>query len=80
MELNMDHVRNMMSARGVRCSSCGRNELTVAEHLVTLTRYEGGECYMNRNYPQVMVVCDSCDHTMLFNAQRMGLRPDALEL
>lgn len=75
VDIDVEHVVNLLSARDVRCSACGRAEFTVSPRLVALTHYDGGErYYLQRNHPQLMVVCDSCDHTMLFNAGRMGLR------
>lgn len=77
MSIDIEKAVALLSARNItNCPVCGMVALTVCEHLVTLAKYEGqaGEYFMGRNYPQLMVVCLMCDHTMLFNAQRLGLR------
>lgn len=72
------HATALINARNVHCPACWGREFAVCDRLVMLSKYEPttgvDSYYMQRNYPQLMIVCGRCDHTMLFDAQRLGLR------
>lgn len=84
MVIDKEHVLTLLRARGVQCPACWRREFDICDRLVMLSKYEPepgvDNHYMARNYPQVMAVCRACDHTMLFDAHRLGLRDGCPEV
>jgi len=62
-------------APDLTCAVCGSQKFILAEHLVTpnLTRTTGGFMIGGVAYPQVMVICSVCAHTLYFNAGVIGL-------
>jgi hypothetical protein len=59
-----------------KCPVSQDNNWIIGDHVVTPMNYAGGGLVVGgRVYPQVMLICGTCGHTMLFNAMVMGLFP-----
>jgi hypothetical protein len=74
-----EKVREWIAAHSklthLMCSVCATNGWTIAEHLVQpLTLGEGQSVQIGGlGYPQAMMTCNNCAHTVLFNAVLMGV-------
>ena len=72
-----ERIAAWLKARGVPrpCSMCGANSWTLANHLVTPPIYRSGGSFMfgGPAYPQAMLMCTICAHTVYFNAVVMGI-------
>ena len=58
------------------CSICQANTWLVSDHILSppIMILEGREKdSRNTIYPQVLLVCDNCGHTLYFNAFRVGV-------
>jgi hypothetical protein len=77
-----DRIVAWLKARGAprACAACGHNNWTMANHLVSppLHRVSGGGGFMfgGPAYPQAMVICANCGHTVYFNTVVMGILTD----
>lgn len=75
-----DQAIKLISARGSPapvCSVCHTNSWQLGDHLVQpISQGAGGALYFGGvGYPQVMLVCKKCSHTLFFNAVGLGLLP-----
>ena len=62
---------------GLVCSICNTREWTVADDLVIPPVYRGGGFVIGGvGYPQAMLICKNCAHTIYVNAVRIGLWED----
>jgi hypothetical protein len=62
--------------RDYHCPVCWTNEWLTAEHIVAPVAYsQGGMMIGGSVYPQIMVICKGCGHTLYFNAVMMGILP-----
>lgn len=57
------------------CSVCGANDWNLAAHLVVPSTWmpDGGISLGGVSYPQAMLLCKNCSHTIYFNAVIMGV-------
>ena len=55
------------------CTVCGENSWLVGEHLVAPPIHAQGLLLGGTSYPQAMLICVNCAHTVYFNAVIMGL-------
>ncbi len=57
------------------CPSCGEGPWIVPEHLVQPVTLGADQSLVlgGPGYPQVMLLCRTCGHTLFFNAVVMGL-------
>ena len=57
------------------CSMCGENQWHIGDHLVASPISPKGVGMMlgEAVYPQVMMICTNCSHTVYFNAVAMGI-------
>lgn len=56
------------------CSVCGHNNWTVADHLVAPPIFRPNVISLGGPaYPQAMLICANCAHTIYFNAVVMGV-------
>lgn len=58
----------------VVCPVCRTDNWTVGDHVVQSARW-AQNMFAPPAYPFVMVACNSCHHTLLFNAVPMGIVP-----
>ena len=62
---------------GLLCSICNTRKWTVADDLVIPPIYRGGGFSIGgAGYPQAMLICNNCAHTVYINAVRIGLWED----
>ena len=68
-------------APDLRCSVCGQKHFVLADHVIAGFIHSGGGLALGgATYPQVMVICTNCGHTIQFNAVVIGaLKPPAPE-
>ena len=59
--------------RNRTCPISGHNQWTFADYLVTAPVHSGMSYLGGPSYPAVLVTCDNCGYTMLFNAVIMGI-------
>ena len=61
-------------APNLTCTVCGQKHFTIGEHAVS-TLIHGGKGFIlgGSAYPQIMVICTNCGHTIHFNAVLMGI-------
>lgn len=77
--LDLDEVEYRMRKAGVRlqCSLCGQDSgfdgWLIADELVSVVPWGGQSYAFDGGYPSVLVACKQCGHTILFNAQILGL-------
>lgn len=57
-----------------QCPICRKNTWTIVDDLVSpnISR-DGGLVIGGTSYPQVMVICGNCAHTLYFNAVMIGV-------
>ena len=62
-------------AGGLACSVCNSRQWSVADHMIAPLLMDGKSTILATGpvYPQVMVICTNCGHTLYFNAPMMGL-------
>ena len=59
-----------------KCPVSKDNNWIIGDHVVTPMNYAAsGAIIGGRVYPQVMLICGTCGHTMLFNAVIIGIFP-----
>ena len=67
----------MDQTTGLVCSICNTRQWTVADDLVIPPIYRaGGVSIGGAGYPQAMLICNNCAHTVYVNAVRIGLWED----
>lgn len=54
------------------CPICGNNQWAVQERPWELREFQGGALAAGSVIPLVVVTCDVCGHTLLFNALKMS--------
>jgi hypothetical protein len=78
-EAEKDQAIKLITTKGSRapvCSICGTNGWQLADHLVQpISQGTGGLFFGGTAYPQVMLICRKCSHTVFFNAVALGLIP-----
>jgi hypothetical protein len=58
----------------LRCQVCGKQNWTLADHLVTPTVLNAtGIGLLSPYFPQAMLVCNDCGGTVYINVHRLGL-------
>ena len=63
-----------------KCPVCSHNNWVIADHLVHGLTYSGGGVTIGGPlYPLVLLICQNCAHTLVFNAVVMGLVPAGKE-
>ena len=63
---------------GLRCFVCGDGKMaidSVAAMTVSIDVHTGRIDYMN-GYPMIPLICPNCAHTIWFNTNIMGLKPE----
>ena len=56
------------------CPICTNNSWSVSDDLVEIRPYKGGTLVVGGSlYPLMIVTCNTCGHTLLFNAVVAGL-------
>lgn len=55
------------------CPICGNAGFSISEELVQTVSYPDAAVSRGAGYPMVMLICNSCGYTLLFNAVKMGL-------
>lgn len=60
-------------AGNTNCTSCDRNQWIIGEHIVAPPLFAKGVILGGTAYPQIMVVCGYCAHTVYYNAIIMGV-------
>ena len=74
-------ARDWLVNKGVMraCTVCGENSWQLAKHAIWPNIYgERGPLIGGTSYPQIMLICNNCAHTVYFNAVLMGLFSDDL--
>ena len=68
-------------APDLKCSVCGQKHFVLADHVIAGFIHSGGGLALGgATYPQVMVICTNCGHTIQFNAVVIGaLKPSTAE-
>jgi len=66
---------------GIVCSVCQNKKWTIADDLVIPPVYKENRAQLlgGAGYPQVMLLCGKCGHTIFINAVRAGLVPGVPE-
>jgi hypothetical protein len=60
----------------VVCPVCKTTEWTTAPHVVNFLRHAVDAAVNNTvSYPHIVVTCQSCAHSMFFNAVQIGVSP-----
>ena len=58
------------------CPVCGNRNFQLVDHLVQPITFAGGGLSIGGvGYPQFMLVCSNCAHTLYFNAVASGILP-----
>lgn len=58
------------------CDCCGENSWMLSEDIVTTPIFSNsGMIIGGKSYPHVMLICNNCGNTKLFNAVKMGILP-----
>jgi hypothetical protein len=58
----------------VICPVCKTDSWALGAHVVNVPRH-GTDAFMAEAYPQLLVGCRTCGHTMFFNAVSIGVAP-----
>jgi len=68
-------------APGMTCGVCGQKHFILGDHAIAGFVHSGGGLALGGvTYPQIMVICTNCGHTINFNAVVIGaLKPPASE-
>ena len=78
-EQEKNRAIELISTKGNRspaCSVCGTRGWQLADHLVQpISQGAEGLFFGGTAYPQVMLICRKCSHTLFFNAVALGLIP-----
>ena len=79
-----DKVVDWLKDRGrepIECAVCGHQKWTVGDHLVAPAVFSEGNIFLGgASYPVVMLICNTCGHTLYLNAVMMKLLPSIKEL
>ena len=66
--------QKMEGTVGIICSICHNKTWTIGDDLVVPPVFKGGDTHIGgRVYPQAMLICNKCAHTIFINAVRIGL-------
>lgn len=66
-----DHVAD---GHDFKCAVCGHTDWVVGDHIVTPVRFAStGFHFGGGAYPQIMLICKNCAHTVFLNAAVMGI-------
>jgi DNA-directed RNA polymerase subunit RPC12/RpoP len=66
---------NEKTSENLVCPSCKHKEWSIVGHVVIPLIYGDGAYIGPQAYPQIMVACTNCGHTMFFNAVKLGIAP-----
>lgn len=75
----IDWIKERGGNRAITCSVCYATSWMVGDNLVAPVIFRTGYVLGGPAYPQVMLICKNCGHTMLLNAVMMGLAEKAAE-
>ncbi len=78
----VDWVAQKAAKRPLICSVCHTQSWQLGEHLVapTLYKHGGGLVVGGVNYPQALLICKNCGHTIYLNAVIIGVASDEKEV
>lgn len=69
------HLR-VMAPNGIKCPVCGQSHWLVNDTLFQTIEFTGTHLALGAGMalvPLVMITCSNCQHTLLFNAIKLGL-------
>lgn len=62
---------------GIVCSVCQKKKWTIGDDLVMPSVFKDNAVQIGGvGYPQAMLLCNNCGHTIFINAVRVGLIPE----
>lgn len=75
IEKFITHLRNM-APNGIKCPVCSQSHWLVNDTLFQTLEFTGAHFAIGAGMslvPLVMITCSNCQHTLLFNAKKLGM-------
>ena len=85
MKLTQQHVTNLIqhlsqsAPNGIKCPVCGNTHWLINDTIFQCTEFTGATMAIGGGIslvPLVMITCGQCQHTLQFNAMKLGLLSD----